>query len=146
MELEYCHPPIGIAEWAAREPSWGEALPTHKRAARQFEEALGRIRPADLNPQSLADKFKELADEWSRETGHISSASDLINNTRYQQIISLGWPVIPYLLNDLKRNKRFWFPALAEITGLRPFDPRDASNYRHMTDAWLRWGRRKGLI
>src|SRR5208337_5227391 len=63
--------------------------------------------------KSLEERFLRLADEWSRETGYISSASDLINDTRYRQIISLGWPVIPYLLNDLERNKRFWFPALA---------------------------------
>jgi hypothetical protein len=96
--------------------------------------------------ENIEERFLRLANEWSRETGHISSASDLINDTRYQQIISLGWPVVPYLLNDLERNRRFWFPALAAITGLRPFDPGDASNYRRMADAWLHWGRRKGLI
>jgi hypothetical protein len=96
--------------------------------------------------ETTATRFLRLADEWSRETGHISSASDLINNARYQEIISLGWAVVPCLLIDLERSRRFWFPALAAITGLRPFDPGDASNYRRMTDAWLRWGKRKGLI
>jgi hypothetical protein len=70
----------------------------------------------------------------------------LINDRCYQEIIGLGWPAVPYLLNDLDRNKRFWFPALAAITGLRPFDSIDASNYRRMTEAWLRWGKRKELI
>jgi hypothetical protein len=96
--------------------------------------------------ENIEERFLRLADEWSRETGHISSTSDLINDARYREIVSLGWPVIPYMLNDLEHNRRFWFPALAAITGLRPFDPGDASNYRRMTDAWLRWGRRKGLI
>jgi hypothetical protein len=96
--------------------------------------------------ETVEEKFLRLADEWSRATSHISSVTDLINDYRYQQIIALNWPVVPYLLNDLDRNKRFWFPALAAITGLRPFDRHDASNYRRMTDAWLRWGKRKGLI
>jgi hypothetical protein len=102
--------------------------------------------PSPSTVGNTEERFLRLADEWSRETGHISSVSDLINDTRYQQIISLGWPAIPYILKDLERNKRFWFPALAAITGLRPFDPGDASNYRRMADAWLRWGGRKGLI
>jgi len=120
-----------------------------KVAERAFAAALAAAnRRTTTGPriQDLKGRFVRLADEWSQETGHISSASDLIGNAKYQQIIQLGWPAIPYLLDDLERNKRFWFPALAEITGLRPFDPADASNYRRMTDAWLRWGRRKGLI
>ncbi len=75
---------------------------------------------------------------------HISSASDLTNDKSYREIIDLGWDVVPYLLIDLQRNKRFWFPALAEITHLRPFDKSDMSNPRRMTEAWIRWGRRKG--
>jgi hypothetical protein len=92
------------------------------------------------------ERFLKLADEWSQATMHVSSASDLINDARYQEIISLGWDAVPYLLTDLQRNKRFWFPALAAITGVRPFDPGDSSNPRRMTEAWVKWGRRKGLI
>jgi hypothetical protein len=109
------------------------------------EDDAGVAAPA-ATTETVEKQFLRLADEWSRETGHVSSASDLISDTRYQQIIRLGWPAIPYMLNDLERNRRFWFPALAAITGLRPFDRGDASNYQRMTDAWLRWGRRKGLI
>ena len=76
---------------------------------------------------------------------HVSSASDLINDKRYQEIIGLGWDVVPYLLTDLQQNKRFWFPALAAITGVRPFDPSDTNSPRRMTEAWVRWGKRKGL-
>jgi hypothetical protein len=96
--------------------------------------------------ETVEERFMRLADEWSMAIGHVSSASDLINDSRYQQIIALNWPVLPYMLRDLDRKKRFWFPALAAITGLRPFDSKDGGNYRLMTEAWLRWGRRKGLI
>lgn len=106
-----------------------------------------QIQVADASTaESIETRFMRLADEWSSVTCHISSTSDLIKDARYQKIISLGWPVVPYLLHDLERNRRFWFPALAAITGLRPFDPKDASNYARMTDAWVRWGKRKGLI
>jgi hypothetical protein len=140
-------------EWHEPAPSWAMLhradIGEQKIAERAFAAALAAAnRETATSPESqdLKGRFARLADEWSQETGHISSVSDLIGNAKYQQIIELGWPVLPYLLDDLERKKRFWFPALAAITGLRPFDPGDASNYRRMTDAWLRWGRRKGLI
>lgn len=112
----------------------------------QFEDALVRGLATPIAVVSVEARFRKLADEWSERTMHISSASDLINDTRYHQIIDLGWDVLPYLLDDLQKKKRFWFPALAAITGVRPFDPEDLSNPRRMTDAWVKWGRRKGLI
>lgn len=96
--------------------------------------------------RTVGQKFHALADQWSRNTRFVSSASDLINDPCYQQIIDLGWDAVPLLLVDLERNKRFWFPALAAITGVRPFDRGDTNNPKRMTDAWVRWGRWKGLI
>ncbi len=96
--------------------------------------------------ESVEARFMRLAGEWSGDTVHVSSVTDLINHPSYQQIINLGWRVVPYLLTDLQANKRFWFPALAAITGIRPFDPSDAGNGRRMMEAWTTWGKRKGLI
>ena len=112
----------------------------------QVEDApeRGDERPALV--MSTEVKFHRLADAWSENSLHVSSVSDLINDPSYQQIIDLGWKALPYLLDDLQKRKRFWFPALAAITGVRPFDPGDLSNPRRMTEAWVKWGRRKGLI
>jgi hypothetical protein len=110
------------------------------------EDAIVRGLAIPLAVVNTKARFFKLADEWSEKTMHVSSVSDLINDPSYQQIIGLGWDALPYLLDDLRRNKRFWFPALAAIAGVRPFDPGDLSNPRRMTEAWLKWGRRKGLI
>lgn len=91
-------------------------------------------------------RFQELASRWSRATAHISSIEDLVSHPDYQAIIDLGWDVVPLLLLDLQRNRRFWFPALNTITKVRPFDHSEAGNGRRMTNAWIRWGKRKGLI
>jgi len=116
---------------------------SHRAAARDLDQVSVYV----VSPlPTVKERFSRLADEWSRDTMHISSASDLINDKRYQEIIALGWDVVPHLLTDIQKNKRFWFPALASITGLRPFDPGDSSNPRRMTEAWVRWGKRKGLI
>jgi len=50
------------------------------------------------------------------------------------------------MLNDLQNNRGFWFPALTEITGIRPFDLSDAGNSKRMVEAWVKWGKRKKLI
>jgi hypothetical protein len=105
-----------------------------------------QAKSSKIHTESIDVRFFRLAEEWSLNTRYKSSVSDMINDSNYQQIIALSWPVVPLLLNDLKQRKRFWFPALAAITGVRPFDPIDTSNYVRMTDAWIRWGKRKGLI
>lgn len=100
-----------------------------------------------LEPEvSLGENFLRLAADWSDNTRHVSSINDLTSYPSYQEIIALGWDVVPLLLKDLQENKRFWFPALYAITKVRPFDPSDAGNGRRMTDAWIKWGKRKGLI
>lgn len=101
---------------------------------------------ADDAEYSLEERFRQLANDWSENTRHVSSSKDLASYPSYREIIGLGWDVVPLLLKDLEENKRFWFPALYAITNVRPFDPSDAGNGRRMTEAWVRWGKRKGLI
>jgi len=150
---DFCSPLPQFAEWSHPQASTRE----QKRA--QWDTDKAREKLLDLMQSVVAEmrddhflaaetvsvRFHRLANEWSANTMHISSASDLINDKRYQEIIDLGWDVVPYLLTDLQQNKRFWFPALAAITGVRPFDPSDTNSPRRMTEAWVRWGKRKGL-
>lgn len=97
-------------------------------------------------PKTISEKFAMFANDWSSSTAFISSVDALTSHPSYRQIVGLGWEVVPYLLRDLRDNKRFWFPALYAITGVRPFDPSDAGNSQRMTTAWIQWGKKKGLI
>ena len=111
----------------------------------QFPEADSSARMSE--PALTTEKlFHKLADEWSSEVGNISSVTVLTSHPKYQKIISLGWNVVPYLLADLQNKRGYWFPALNAITGIRPFDPRDAGNIIRMTEAWIKWGKNKQLI
>lgn len=91
-------------------------------------------------------RFRELATKWESETAHLSSLTDVASHPSYASIIKLGWEVVPLLLDDLRQNHRFWFPALQAITTIRPFDLRDTGNGKRMTDAWIQWGIKKGII
>jgi hypothetical protein len=97
-------------------------------------------------PVNVADRFRQLAAQWSEETSHVSSVTRATAHPNYLAIINLGWDVVPLMLQDLQNDKGFWYPALNAITGIRPFDPKDAGNSRRMTQAWMNWGRKKGLI
>jgi hypothetical protein len=101
---------------------------------------------ADATPTNLQARFRKLANEWSSEVSNISSVGSLTSHPKYQEIVRLGWEVVPYLLADLQQNRGFWFTALNEITGIRPFDPSDAGKKKRMTEAWVKWGKRKGII
>jgi hypothetical protein len=99
------------------------------------------------NELSTEQRFNALAKKWSEEIGHVSSISDRISHSAYREIIDLGWDVVPYLIADLQRTHRFWFPALTEITTICPFDHRDAGDTRRMTEAWVTWWeKRKKLM
>ena len=62
----------------------------------------------------------------------------------YQQIIGMGWEVLPLILRDLKESKADWFWALTAITGANPISEGIAGNITQMTEAWLQWARAKG--
>jgi hypothetical protein len=124
----------------------------YSTAMKRNERMLKCVYTSACHPSKVKDElnvkklFNLLADEWSRETANVSSISALTSHRSYQEIVRLGWEVVPLLLADLQTNRRFWFPALHEITQIRPFDPSDAGNSKRMTDAWIKWGQRKQLI
>lgn len=97
---------------------------------------------ADERP-TTEQRFLRLASELSSETQNISSLTAIALHPKYRQIVDLGWDVVPYLIYDLQKNKRYWLPALTEITKLRPYDSGDEGNSKIMIDAWVNWGKKK---
>ncbi len=90
--------------------------------------------------------FRDLADRWRRETGHLSSVTQIVLNQSYQQIIGLGSRVIPLLLAELRREPDHWFWALSAITREDPIDPENAGDVERMAEDWLAWGSKRGYL
>ena len=122
-------------------------------------EASFRSRPAQATPtnspqpilQAAVDAntrewFKTLAEEWHRETAAHSSMTMRKRHRAYQEIVKLGRPAVPLLLEALRTMPDFWFPALRDITKANPVNPNDRGDYDKMVNAWQEWGRRRGLI
>ena len=88
--------------------------------------------------------FVELADLWEAETLVVSSPVELAIHPAYQRIIGLGLQAVPLLLDRVRRTQRYWFWALAAITGEHP--ALGLGDVEGAIEAWLDWGRVRGLI
>jgi hypothetical protein len=101
--------------------------------------------PRPSSSEKLEQRLRQLESQWKAETEFLSDAGKIISHPAFQAIISLGEPVVPLLLSDLEGRPSLWVWALPEIMGETPVAEADGGNIRKMTDAWLKWGREKGL-
>jgi hypothetical protein len=92
----------------------------------------------------LARRFRELAEIWRRETAYFSFMQQRMLHPAYQHIIGMGWPVVPLLLRELQRQPDHWLWALQAITGEEP--ARGTDTLGAAAEAWLNWGRQRGLL
>lgn len=101
--------------------------------------------PAEIG-RSTERKFRRLADQWRLETLATSSITDIVLHPAYQQIIGMGSKALPFILRDLESEGGYWFWALQAITGhsLQPEGKQMSS--RELRDAWISWGRERGLL
>lgn len=113
--------------------------------------------PEDLDtiPDGLTDElaaeaawivahFRQLAEQWRKETRHFSSLSKMALHPAYQQIIGMGKPAVPLLLTELKQRPDHWLWALHAITGEDPASPE--ANFGEAVQAWIEWGKQKGYL
>jgi hypothetical protein len=94
--------------------------------------------------ESVEDKFHRLAARWLAETAYVSSSTDLVAHPAFQEIVSMGPAVIPFLLRELENGTGHWHRALRQITGACPVPPADRGNIDKATEAWLLWGKEQG--
>jgi len=64
----------------------------------------------------------------------------------YQEIIGIGRPALPMILNELKERPVHLFWALRAISGTNPVEPEDRGRIDKMREVWLEWGRKNKII
>ena len=99
-----------------------------------------------VSRQPTRRRCAELAATWKEERGYSSSLTEWVLCPSYQKVIALGQSAVPYILAELAVRPDHWFWALSTITGVNPIPDEAAGNLRAMTNAWLRWGDREGLL
>jgi hypothetical protein len=104
-----------------------------------------RLAPAP-DPASVRQRFQRLAAEWKAQSRYLSNSARMAMLKPYQRIIGMGWPAVPLILEELRREPDHWFWALESITEENPVPPQAAGNVRLMAQAWVEWGQRHGLL
>ena len=94
--------------------------------------------------ETVEERFRRLAALWHNETCFLSSMSEANAHPAYQEIISLGPDVLPFMLRDLEENNTHWFAALRAITGANPVPKAVGGNIPKMAEAWLPWAKDHG--
>jgi hypothetical protein len=96
--------------------------------------------------QNDKEHFDWLVEQWRNETGMYSSIKKKIAHPTYQRIIAFGERAVPWILHELRDRPTYWFTALQEITKDGPAGTGRFSDFQCARDAWLAWGRQRGLI
>src|SRR5258708_1187233 len=100
--------------------------------------------PPPLPTETVEQRFRRLEAVWLAEARFSSSSPILPDHPAFQEIMTLGEAVVPFMLRDLRQRPRLWVWALPQITGADPVPPSDRGDIAKMSDAWLRWGRERG--
>ena len=112
----------------------------------------GRSRSRDFSTGNSVDdaklesKFRELTEEWKKDTKFLSSISQIAMHPAYQRIIGMGSEVLPLILRRLSRKPDHWFWALEAITGENPVPESSQGRLGEMAEAWLDWARSHGYV
>ncbi len=100
------------------------------------------VNPATI-PAGLRERFRRLADAWKEQARYLSNTAQMAMLKPYQQIIGMGPPAIPLILEELQREPGQWFWALEAISEENPVPPEAAGKVREMAQAWIERGKRQ---
>jgi hypothetical protein len=102
---------------------------------------------ASLRQSSFVEEeFSKHEKKWKRETQFFSSPADIYLHPSYARIIGMGMPAVSLILRGMRDENADWFYALRAITGANPVTAEMAGDIVKMSDAWMRWGERQGLL
>ena len=102
--------------------------------------------PQTVPTPDMRDRFRRLAAEWKEQSRYLSNTAQMAMLRPYQRIIGMGWPAVPLILDELRRDPDQWFWALEAITEENPVPPEAAGHVRRSAEAWVGWGRDRGLV
>jgi hypothetical protein len=96
--------------------------------------------------EDARDRFQRHLAEWKQQSRYLSNTAQMAMLRPYQQIIGMGRPAVPLILEELQREPDQLFWALECITEENPAPPEVAGRVRDMAAAWIRWGRERGIL
>jgi hypothetical protein len=150
----YCQP-ARITDWHEKETdAWRQSNISERYIDRIFTKAIAtavmRRVVEESAGKALEIAFISQADKWDQETRHLSSPTQRMMHPSYQAILGMARGnerrMIRLLISDMQKSHRPWFSALSYITKENPIERVDAGKMDRMIEAWVGWGRDKGLL
>lgn len=108
------------------------------------EVVSGVAQPYPYTADQVREIFETLAIRWESETEFLSMTPQITGHPAYFEIVGLGYPAVPFILERLKKSTRPWFQALEAMTRENP--AADVETHSSAAKSWLEWGLRRGLI
>lgn len=96
--------------------------------------------------RKLESEFMKHEKKWKDDTRHISSPIDKYLHPSYARIIGLGWPAVKFVLRSLQKQPDDWFYALRAITNVNPVSDDAAGDVKRMSEMWIGWGKKNGVL
>ncbi len=100
----------------------------------------------EMYKHKIKKDFDILTSVWEQETLFSSNFSEIINNSAYRSIISLGEDVIPFIIEDLKHDDKLWFYALELLTGQNPIKENHRGIIPLMKQDWIDWAYKNDIL
>jgi hypothetical protein len=95
----------------------------------------------------LQRQFSKLASIWQQETKYSSFHYFSVRHPAFRAILSLGEPIIPYILDRISQKPDWTILAIPEIIGEVPNTrPESRGRLPMLTEDTLRWGYRRGYL
>lgn len=101
---------------------------------------------AAIPRQDAHDRFRRFAAQWKAQSLHMSNSAQMAMLRSYQNIIGMGDPAVPLILEELRSEPDHWFWALESITDENPVPLEAAGKVEKMAQAWIEWGIQRGYI
>lgn len=126
-----------LADYHAAMDKQPHSSEAHALLMRYYEMA-SEVADEDHDADHVERRFEQLKQKWDSETSHMSTIHDMcVENPTYNEIIAMGWDVVPEIINDLRRKPDHWFWALVQITGVDA--AAGTSTVDGAAQAWVKW-------
>lgn len=101
------------------------------------------VRKSSNGTPDFENRFHQLKAQWRADTYFLSDPIRIMGHPAMRAIIAMGADVVPIILRDLRDDPSLLVWALPKIMGMNPaFE----GNNDAMIEAWLQWGREKGML
>ncbi len=107
--------------------------------------SAGALQEFKVDSGEIRNRCRHLFDVWDKDAFLYSFPYQIYNHWAYEELVSLGEPVIPYMLGELQRGNPDIVRALRTISGESLVQGLGLTTEEIM-ERWLAWGEAKGYV